>query len=367
MPFNRRSKNITQGVSRSPNRSMYYALGYEKEDFDKPMIGIANGHSTITPCNSGLQKLADVAISAIKQAGANPQVFGTPTISDGMSMGTEGMKYSLISREVIADCIETAVNGGNGFSEGLVTNFMLQSAQYASNGEAADPAQGAVGLEHDFTNNSGTDCAPGINCLGMTMNFGGTNQSLTGVQLDGGGYVGGKGGAIIWGIRLVNHLASDIDIDDMSNADVGLGFGIDGFGTSTHHRSTIQDGSISPVSYLASGRNSDSVWSSTGTAAVGLKLGGSYSKAQIAGQGWAVDPRGGIAGRSVGIGRDGLKLTQLTIADLPACATANYGLIELVSDTAAMAAPTWHGQVVGGGTTSVDSLVFCTKHGWQYD
>jgi dihydroxy-acid dehydratase len=111
MPFNRRSKNITQGVSRSPNRSMYYALGYEKEDFDKPMIGIANGHSTITPCNSGLQKLADVAISAIKQAGANPQVFGTPTISDGMSMGTEGMKYSLISREVIADCIETAVNG----------------------------------------------------------------------------------------------------------------------------------------------------------------------------------------------------------------------------------------------------------------
>jgi dihydroxy-acid dehydratase len=111
MAFNRRSKNITQGVARSPNRSMYYAMGYEKADFDKPMIGIANGHSTITPCNSGLQKLADIAIKSIKEAGANPQVFGTPTISDGMSMGTEGMKYSLISREVIADCIETAVNG----------------------------------------------------------------------------------------------------------------------------------------------------------------------------------------------------------------------------------------------------------------
>ena len=111
MAFNRRSKNITQGVSRSPNRSMYYAMGYEKADFDKPMIGIANGHSTITPCNSGLQKLADVAITAIREAGANPQVFGTPTISDGMSMGTEGMKYSLISREVIADCIETCVGG----------------------------------------------------------------------------------------------------------------------------------------------------------------------------------------------------------------------------------------------------------------
>lgn len=109
--FNRRSKNITQGVARSPNRSMYYAMGYQKQDFDKPMIGVANGHSTITPCNSGLQKLADIAITTLKEVGANPQVFGTPTISDGMSMGTEGMKYSLISREVIADCIETAVNG----------------------------------------------------------------------------------------------------------------------------------------------------------------------------------------------------------------------------------------------------------------
>jgi len=109
--FNRRSKNITQGVSRSPNRSMYYAMGYEKADFDKPMVGVANGHSTITPCNSGLQKLADIAIKTLKEVGANPQIFGTPTISDGMSMGTEGMKYSLISREVIADCIETAVNG----------------------------------------------------------------------------------------------------------------------------------------------------------------------------------------------------------------------------------------------------------------
>jgi len=111
MPYNERSKHITQGVARSPNRSMYYALGYQREDFDKPMVGIANGHSTITPCNAGLQKLADAAVEAIKASGANPQTFGTPTISDGMSMGTEGMKYSLISREVIADCIETAVMG----------------------------------------------------------------------------------------------------------------------------------------------------------------------------------------------------------------------------------------------------------------
>ncbi|MDR5812625.1 MULTISPECIES: dihydroxy-acid dehydratase [unclassified Caballeronia] len=111
MAFNRRSKNITQGVARSPNRSMYYALGYQEADFDKPMIGVANGHSTITPCNAGLQPLADAAIEAIRKADANPQIFGTPTISDGMSMGTEGMKYSLVSREVIADCVETAVQG----------------------------------------------------------------------------------------------------------------------------------------------------------------------------------------------------------------------------------------------------------------
>jgi len=111
MTSNRRSKNITEGVARAPNRSMYYALGYETDDFKKPMIGVANGHSTITPCNSGLQKLADAAVAGIEEAGGNAQIFGTPTISDGMAMGTEGMKYSLVSREVIADCIETCVGG----------------------------------------------------------------------------------------------------------------------------------------------------------------------------------------------------------------------------------------------------------------
>jgi dihydroxy-acid dehydratase len=111
MSLNRRSKNITEGVARAPNRSMYYGMGYQEGDFGKPMIGVANGHSTITPCNSGLQKLADAAVIGLKEAGANPQIFGTPTISDGMAMGTEGMKYSLVSREVIADCVETCVGG----------------------------------------------------------------------------------------------------------------------------------------------------------------------------------------------------------------------------------------------------------------
>ena len=109
--INRRSKNITEGVARAPNRSMYYGMGYQESDFGKPMIGVANGHSTITPCNSGLQKLADAAVIGLKAAGANPQIFGTPTISDGMAMGTEGMKYSLVSREVISDCVETCVGG----------------------------------------------------------------------------------------------------------------------------------------------------------------------------------------------------------------------------------------------------------------
>jgi dihydroxy-acid dehydratase len=111
MPFNKRSKTVTQGVQRSPNRAMFYAMGYQDKDFDKPMVGIANGHSTITPCNSGLQVLSDAANQALLDAGAMPQMFGVITISDAVSMGTEGMKYSLVSREVIADCIETCVMG----------------------------------------------------------------------------------------------------------------------------------------------------------------------------------------------------------------------------------------------------------------
>jgi dihydroxy-acid dehydratase len=96
---------------RAPNRSMYYGMGYKETDFGKPMVGVANGHSTITPCNSGLQKLADAAVRGHRGSRRQPQIFGTPTISDGMAMGTEGMKYSLVSREVISDCIETCVQG----------------------------------------------------------------------------------------------------------------------------------------------------------------------------------------------------------------------------------------------------------------
>jgi len=111
MSFNRRSRLITQGVARSPNRAMLRAVGFGDADFEKPIVGVANGHSTMNPCNAGIQPLVDRAMAALKQEGAMPQVFGVPTVTDGIGMGTEGMKYSLVSREVIADAIETAVNG----------------------------------------------------------------------------------------------------------------------------------------------------------------------------------------------------------------------------------------------------------------
>jgi dihydroxy-acid dehydratase len=108
MPSKLRSSAITEGVQRAPNRAMLRAVGFQDGDFGKPIVGIANGYSTITPCNAGLDELARRAEAAVRAAGAMPQVFGTITVSDGISMGTEGMKYSLVSREVIADSIETA-------------------------------------------------------------------------------------------------------------------------------------------------------------------------------------------------------------------------------------------------------------------
>jgi dihydroxy-acid dehydratase len=109
--LNRRSKLITAGVARSPNRAMLRAVGFGDGDFEKPIVGVANGHSTMNPCNAGIQPLVDRAMSALESAGAKPQVFGVPTVTDGIGMGTEAMKYSLVSREVIADAIETSVNG----------------------------------------------------------------------------------------------------------------------------------------------------------------------------------------------------------------------------------------------------------------
>jgi dihydroxy-acid dehydratase len=111
MAYNRRSRLITAGVARSPNRAMLRAVGFGDGDFDKPIIGVASGHSTMNPCNAGIQPLAERAVAALEQAGAKPQLFGFPTVTDGIGMGTEAMKYSLVSREVIADAIETSVNG----------------------------------------------------------------------------------------------------------------------------------------------------------------------------------------------------------------------------------------------------------------
>ncbi|MBS3965895.1 MAG: dihydroxy-acid dehydratase [Truepera sp.] len=110
-PLNPRSKFATEGVERSPNRALLRAVGFGDHDFNKPIVGIANAHSTITPCNAGIGALAVRAETSLQEAGAMPQLFGTITISDGIAMGTEGMKYSLVSREVIADSIETVCNG----------------------------------------------------------------------------------------------------------------------------------------------------------------------------------------------------------------------------------------------------------------
>src|SRR5207253_11185009 len=110
MSDNRRSRTITEGLHRSPNRAMLRAVGFRDDDFAKPIVGVANGQSNITPCNLGLGPLAARADAALKAAGTMPQMFGTITVSDAISMGTEGMKYSLVSREVIADAIETVVS-----------------------------------------------------------------------------------------------------------------------------------------------------------------------------------------------------------------------------------------------------------------
>jgi dihydroxy-acid dehydratase len=109
MPDNKRSQAITQGIQHAPSRAMLRAVGFTDDDFNKPIVGVANGYSTITPCNKGLNDLSLQAEQALREAGAMPQMFGTITVSDGISMGTEGMKYSLVSREVIADSIETCV------------------------------------------------------------------------------------------------------------------------------------------------------------------------------------------------------------------------------------------------------------------
>src|SRR3990170_6393486 len=108
MTSERRSRVVTEGIERAPNRSMLRAVGFTDADFAKPIVGIANGYSNLTPCNVGIGALAARAEEAVRAAGAMPQIFGTITVSDGISMGTEGMKYSLVSREVIADSIETA-------------------------------------------------------------------------------------------------------------------------------------------------------------------------------------------------------------------------------------------------------------------
>src|SRR5947209_17484004 len=129
MADNWRSRTITQGAARSPNRAMLRAVGFGDGDFQKAIVGVANGHSTMNPCNAGIQPLVDRAVAAVKAAGAMPQVFGFPTVTDGIGMGTEGMKYSLVSREVIAVSIDTAVIGQLMTGDVCVSGFNSNKAE----------------------------------------------------------------------------------------------------------------------------------------------------------------------------------------------------------------------------------------------
>lgn len=109
----RTSLTTTGGPSRAPNRAMLRAVGFVDDDFDKPVVGVASLHSDITPCNAHLDRLVRKGVEGIRAAGGVPQTFGAPTVSDGISMGHKGMRYSLVSREVIADSIETVAGAMN--------------------------------------------------------------------------------------------------------------------------------------------------------------------------------------------------------------------------------------------------------------
>src|SRR5262245_46807 len=109
----RPSRLTTEGIGRAPNRAMLRAVGFLDDDFTRPMIGVASLFSTITPCNAHLDRLARAACEGIRAAGGVGQVFGAPTASDGIMMGHQGMRYSLVSREVIADSLEVVAGGMN--------------------------------------------------------------------------------------------------------------------------------------------------------------------------------------------------------------------------------------------------------------
>jgi dihydroxy-acid dehydratase len=118
MPKNTRSRLTTAGIGRAPNRAMLRAVGFHDDDFTRPMIGVASLFSDITPCNSHLDRLARKACEGIRAGGGVPQIFGAPTASDGIMMGHQGMRYSLVSREIIADSLEVVSGGMN--HDGLI-------------------------------------------------------------------------------------------------------------------------------------------------------------------------------------------------------------------------------------------------------
>lgn len=301
--------------------------------------------------------------------------------------------------------VETKAIAGAGFSEGITNNFEM--------GPGFDPKQGATGAEFDFFNNSGTDCTKADGCIGMTINFGGSNKVTSGLQLHG---VTGPA-PLIWGFRIVGgNVASEIDIDVGSNAKIGLGFGANGIDASHHDTATVQDNSSGPVSYLNTAAHTDTVFKDTAGAPTGLSLGGTYtngislagtfSGSQIAGKNFAVFPSGGVRandlvvapdsghqlsigydvnadlsriqsthvgsfnttlslnpdGGGVQIGPNGLILPQYTVANLPSCAAAARGRKYAVTD--ASGTISYRAAPAGGGAQYAE--VSCNGSAYEY-
>src|SRR6478736_318684 len=148
MSNERRSLTTTGGPGRAPNRAMLRAVGFHDDDFDRPMIGVADLQSDITPCNAHLDRLVVKAREGIRAGGGVPQTFGAPTASDGIMMGHQGMRYSLVSREVIADSIEVVCGGMN--HDGLLAVARLNVPSVFVYGGSILPGIGPAGEDLDI-------------------------------------------------------------------------------------------------------------------------------------------------------------------------------------------------------------------------
>ena len=252
--------------------------------------------------------------------------------------------------------METAANGGAGFTEGLVTNFQMQDARYSITGIGFDTNQGANGVEHDFANNV-ADCGIG-KCVGMSLAMVGAFRSWVGLSLDGGGGShGGAQGSTAIGMRIGNRFATDVDLSIVDASKIGILIGDDSAnggnsGSTTHAVADIATNSTSPTAFSIGGTHTIASIVDGSTSPNGIALNGRYSKAQIVGPGWSVSKTGALVATSV-------TLSQTAVADLPACGAAAKGTLIGVVDAKA---PAYNAPLVGGGTAAVPA--YCNGLAW---